>query len=185
MHPVVAQAKTTEIVFNQSQETGGWRVPLADGTSLEGTVAPHRGGLCFLGEDDRILAVGACGKVEHVIEPNPLTLLETTGDLLAFSLDGGDLRRSKQLILLPLQPGTISWQTQAQWGNAAAHVGEVVDGRWQGYETLPLKAVNGRLSFEVDQDRNKTIIIVCERADLNGAAGRLARTMTHPQQRPW
>lgn len=185
MRPLVAQAKRTTVVFNQADEPAGWRVELEDGAALEGKVAPRRGGLCFLGEGDRVLAAGLAGSMERVTAEASEVLLETGGDTLLFTLDGGDLRRSKQLVILPLQPGAVSLRSQADWRDAAAHVGEVVAGRWQTYETLALKPAEGRLNFDVDEDRSRTLIIVCERADLEAVSRRLVRTFTHPHERPW
>lgn len=58
------------------------------------------------------------------------------------------------------------WPAGAASANTAAVVGEVRDGKWRAYETLPVKAGG----FTVSPDAAGCILLVGERARLGAAA---------------
>ncbi len=184
MRPSVRGLRQAVIVFDQSDRPSAWQVQTDARHMLEGEVTPGRGGLAFLSDDGKLLAAGVCGSLDRLGPDGPETLLQSRGQLLAFSLDGRTLFRSKRLALLPVQEGSIRLKSSAAWRQPTAFVGEVLDGRWVTYEKLALKNAGGTLSLEVDPDRNRTIIIVCEPADLQACSERLVASMVHPERRP-
>jgi hypothetical protein len=128
------------------------------------TLAPHRSGLAVWGEKGELLAFED-GRGAHFI---------------SYSLDGQDVRDSKQLCVLPLTEGTVRFDTRAEWTKPVAVVGEVKDGRWVEYERLEAPVRGGSVRLETDQDRCFSIIVLTEESQLKDCTARLARSLTEP-----
>ena len=78
------------------------------------------------------------------------------------SLDGKPLTASRALVFMPLEPGRFLLPTETRWDDAVAQVGEVVDGRWKTYETLPALE-NSRIAVDVTPVRNLNLVVICEK----------------------
>ncbi|MBI4584975.1 MAG: hypothetical protein HY717_13260 [Planctomycetes bacterium] len=83
-------------------------------------------------------------------------------DGIILSLDGGDLRRSRALLLLPLQAGAVRLAQERAWSGAAAETGELENGRWRAFERSAATWQGAELRIEVSGDQALSLILVCE-----------------------
>jgi hypothetical protein len=107
---------------------------------------------------------------------------ETRGILL--TLDGQDVRRSRALLLLPLQPGQVQWLSGRAWAERVIETGEVRDGRWQALETQPAKGNENPTRVRVSADQAMRLLLVCEQSALPRWRKAVERALTHPASLP-
>ncbi len=150
------------VLFNADESRPRREVTLA-GTPepLTFVLGKHRPGLAWFDGQGRLRALEATGGVRAGGRP----LLECAGQTLLFSTDGADLRRSRALAALPLAAGRL--RLPAAWKVPAAAVGEVREGRWRAYETLPLRMAGGLAEFPVSPDAAGSVVLLGERAALS------------------
>jgi hypothetical protein len=93
------------------------------------------------------------------------------------SLDGRDVRRSDALLVAPWEPGVVALPGG---GDRVAIVGDFREGRWVGFEQLPLDARTPRLT--IDADRATCMILVCRAGDAPRWQQQLTAAMLHPER---
>ncbi len=91
------------------------------------------------------------------------------------AVDGSDLRQSKALSVMALEPGQVRLATQRPWKALRAEVGEVAGGQWRTWEQLPVQVKGEEVSFPVDEDRARAILVLAEANELPTATRRLAQ----------
>jgi hypothetical protein len=127
VHRVMGQDGSIAWVANSWGETR--TVTFDAGPEVGLTIAAEHGGMVQFGPD---------GDIETVIAGGPLTIdgrtvCEGPGYLLR-SLGGEDIRSAKQVILLPLEPGTVRL---ARTRETAARLATFVDGEWGNRRRAP------------------------------------------------
>lgn len=101
--------------------------------------------------------------------------------LIAMAEDRASITESKRLLLMPMGTGTIRIPHARRWTHASIIAGAVSNGRWTTYENIEPQLSDDWLQIEVDEDRNLSLILVCESGDETSLGELIAeRTM-----RPW
>jgi hypothetical protein len=100
---------------------------------------------------------------------------------MAISADRRPLGDSRRLLLLPMGTGRVELPNAARWSEATGFVGAVERGRWKTYEAVRLERRGGALHFDVDADRNLSMVLLGESGEERALAA-LAETWV---LRPW
>jgi hypothetical protein len=159
--PLMGKADHAQLYVNPTDsEVDAWTEHAGPGLTL----APRRTGLAVWGEKDELLAFEN-GAGAHV---------------MTYSLDGQDVRDSRQLCLLPLTEGTVRLDTRTGWTKPVAVVGEIRAGEWVEYERIKAPVKGQSIRLEIDQDRCFSIILVAEESRLQECTRRLERSLTEP-----
>ncbi len=140
------------------------------------TVARHRPALLWFDGAGAIRAIetqGACALGDQRIG-----LDETHG--IVFTLDGRDVRRSRALLILPLQPGRVEWRSTAAWAEPMTLTGDILDGRWQTLETSTARKNGEFIRVEVSPDQALSLLLVCEKSAAARWPKIIERAMTDP-----
>jgi hypothetical protein len=90
------------------------------------------------------------------------TVMEDETGGIVLSLDQQDIRRSRALLLMPLRPGSIRISTGRKWYQATVTTGDLRDGKWHTYETLPAGTSEGSLVVNVSPDQAFSLLLVTE-----------------------
>jgi len=85
------------------------------------------------------------------------TVCRGDGQKLMVSLDGGDLRRARALLVAPLETGSL--ELPARDGSFVAVVGDFRQGQWVVAESIPWQS--GAWRLEIDADRATMLTLVC------------------------
>ncbi len=144
------------------------------------TVARRRPALLWFDGAGALRSVetqGAC-----VVGSERITLDETRGILL--TLDGQDVRRSRALVFMPIQPGQIQWRSTATWTAPVVETGEFRNGRWRILETQATRKSEDRMQIGVTADQAFNLLLVCEKSAVACWRQALERAMTHPASLP-
>jgi hypothetical protein len=128
-------------------------------------------GFVHVGPDGSIQALEAQGQVMI----GKQVVLETEAHVLLRALDGVDFRQSGALAVMPLEPGRVRLATRRTWKTLLGEAGEVAGGAWHAWEQFPLAAEAGGVTFEVDEDRARAILVLAEAAALPEVTARVAR----------
>jgi len=90
------------------------------------TLGRYKSGLVAIAKDGKIFALEASGKIKAGND----IIADFTGQGMAFSLDGEDIRSSSAVVFMPVQAGKFSLKCKE---GLAAEIGEVRFGKWQVY----------------------------------------------------
>lgn len=152
----------------------------ADNHRLTLTVARRRPALAWWDGAGNLRAIESQGQCtvdgEWVVQDG------TSGAVL--TLDGRDIRRSRAMVWMPLQPGSIRWQSDIRWNMPVVETGEIREGTWQTGETQAVDRSPGELGFAVSADQAFSWLLVCDREVLSRWRKALERAMTAPQSLP-
>lgn len=135
------------------------------------TLRSHAPGFVHLGPDGAARAIEAQGEGKI----GEQKVLETESHVMLRALDGNDLRQSRALAVMALEPGQVRLATQRPWKALRAEVGDVAKGRWQAGEQFPLQVEREKVSFQVDEDRARAIVVLAEATELPAVTNRLAQ----------
>jgi len=144
------------------------------------TVARHRPALLWFNEAGALRAVetqGACAV------GNDQILVDGTRGIV-LTLDGKDVTRSHALLLLPLQPGQVSWRSSSGWGETIVETGDVRAGAWLTLSTQAAHRDRGLMRVQVSEDQALSMLLVCERSALKHWRSNLERMVTNPASLP-
>ena len=144
------------------------------------TVARRRPALLWFDGRNALRAVEAKGDCR--VSGDLVVANSTRGIVMA--LDGQDVRRSRALLLLPLQPGTVRWPSNGLWRDGVVVTGEIQDGAWRTCETAPLPATAGGMAVEVNPDQAVSLLLVCESSQTRRWTQTIARAMADPAALP-
>lgn len=144
------------------------------------TVARRRPALLWLDGAGSVRAVesqGACS-----IGQKRLLTDETAGAVL--TLDGLDVRRSRALLWMPLQPGRIQWSTAPGWRDPFVETGDLENGRWMTLVQEPVRPSDTALALSVSDDQAFSLLLVCEKADRARWRTAVERALYDPASLP-
>jgi hypothetical protein len=168
------------VLFNTDETQPERTVSLSDcHPAVALTIARRRPALVWFDRSGCLRAVevqGACR-----LGTDLLLTDETNG--AALSLDGQDLRKSRAVLLMPLEPGKVQLATSARWRRPVAEVGEVHNGAWRGFEFLPAVRDDG-LTVELGRDQVLSLVLLCEQSDLPRWRRAVQQAMTDPGSLP-
>ncbi len=141
------------------------------------TVSRHRPALLWFDGAGALRAVetqGAC-----VLGNEQILFDETRGIVL--TLDGKDVRQSRALLLMPLQPGRMQWRSANAWGETVIETGEIRGGAWLSLNTQATRMNRGLMQIQVSDDQALSLLLVCEKAALGRWRNSVERAMTSPE----
>lgn len=144
------------------------------------TVARHRPALLWFDGTGSLRAIesqGAC-----LVGAEQVSADETRGILL--TLDGQDLRRSRALLLMPLQPGRMQWRSTVAWTEPTVELGEIRAGAWLPLAAHPARQSENQMQLTITHDQALSCLLVCEKSALPRWRQTLARAMTDPAALP-
>jgi hypothetical protein len=169
------------VLFNTDESPAARTVTLAEPrTPVTLTLARHRPGLVWIDPAGAVRAVetqGACS-----IDGDPLLTDGTAGAVL--TLDGQDVRRSRALLLMPLQPGQVRWPTTSDWRQPLVETGDFDDGRWRALEQDQVAPSRGLWQVEVSADQALSLLLVGEKPELAHWHNALGRAICDPASLP-
>jgi len=169
------------VLFNTDESEPARTVTLTDcQPPLTLTVARRRPALLWCDGAGAIRAVeahGACQAGTDLIVSD-----RTRGIVLA--LDGEDLRRSRAVLLMPLETGTVRLRQPESFREGIVVTGDLCDGRWATHETVPLATAPEGFLVQVNPDQAVSLLLVCEAGQLHRWTDTVARAMTDPGSLP-
>jgi hypothetical protein len=172
----LADGGRVHVVFNTDESQPARPVTLTDcRPPLTLTVARRRPGLVWFDRAGALRAVETQGPC--VAGNEPFVTDDTQGMLL--TLDGQDVRASRALLLMPLQPGQVRWASAARWSQSILDVGEIQNGAWRSFETRRLDP-SAHPSIPVSADQAFSLLLVCEQTQMARWRQSIERAMTAP-----
>lgn len=169
------------ILFNTDQSQPSRTVTLTDLTKpVTLTVAARRPALVWLDGTGSVRAVETQGECR--VGGQPFVTDETRGVLL--TLDGRKVSDSRALLLMPLQAGQVRWSSPGAWAEPTIETGELVNGAWRSFETLPLAKTSNELRVQAGNDQALSLLLVCERTELPRWRQALERALVDPASLP-
>jgi hypothetical protein len=169
------------VLFNTDESQPARTVTLTDcRPSVTLTVARRRPALLWFDGRNALRAVEAQGDCRA---GSDLILADGTRGIV-MALDGQDVRRSRALLLLPLQTGTLRLAQHHPWRGGVVATGEIRDGTWRTYETAPLATTVNGLAVEVSPDQAVSLMLICESHQRKRWTQTVARAMTDPASLP-
>jgi hypothetical protein len=162
------------VLFNTDESQPARHVTLTDYASpMTLTVARKRPALVWFDGRGALRAVETQGGCR--VGNDSLLTDETRGIVL--SLDGQDLRRSRALLLMPLQPGTIRLSQEQPWHAGVVATGEIRDGEWWSYESAPVTSARSEWAVQVSADQVFSLLLVCESPEVTRWTQAVERAM--------
>jgi hypothetical protein len=144
------------------------------------TVARKRPALLWWDGKGSLRAVEAQGDCrigdKHVLSDS------TRGIVLA--LDRLDLRRSRAVLLMPLDPGTMQVSQTPLKQRGVVTTGEIHDGKWRSYESSQVLPNDNAWKVNVSADQALSLLLVCEPPALRRWTTTIERLMTDPAALP-
>ena len=169
------------ILFNTDESQPTRTVTLTDcKPAVTLTVARKRPALLWFDGKGALRAVEAQG--ESRAGSNLVLTDETRG--FALTLDGQDIRRSRALLLMPLQTGTIRVSQTRLWQGGVVATGEIRDGEWRSCESAPLTSAQNEWTVNVSDDQVFSLLLVCGSAEMNRYIQAVERAMDDPASLP-
>jgi hypothetical protein len=112
-----------------------------------------------------------------------LVLTDSTRGVV-LTLDGRDVRRSRALLVLPLQAGVVRLRQERTWPDAVVVTGDLRDGNWQTHETATPGRTGEALSVEVSPDQAVSLLLLCEARETSRWTQVVARALSDPASLP-
>lgn len=134
-----------------------------DGLSL--TLAPHRPGLAWVDGKGHPLAVEAGGAVSQ----RDGVRIAAAGQFMIIALDHQDLAAAKQLLFIPIDPGTYVFRKFAECRQPVVMLGEIEHGQWRELHRYGQNREDGRITLHVAPHEALSIYILGEEARLTTA----------------
>lgn len=144
------------------------------------TVAQHRPALLWFDGKGALRAVEAQGSCSV---GNERVSSDATGGAL-LTLDARDLRQSRAVLLMPLRSGKVSWTSTADARDMVVETGDISDGKWRPLASQPISRTQDSFAFEVTPDQSLSLLLVCEKEDLNHWRAAIGNAMTNPASLP-
>jgi hypothetical protein len=144
------------------------------------TVAQHRPALLWFDGKGALRAVEAQGSCSV---GNERVSSDATGGAL-LTLDARDLRQSRAVLLMPLRSGKVSWTSTADARDMVVETGDISDGKWRPLASQPISRTQDSFAIEVTPDRSLSLLLVCEKEDLNHWRAAIGNAMTNPASLP-
>jgi len=167
-------------VLFDADETQGRREVALPSWSTGASEAPLRfelsrrwPGFAWCDGEGRLRAIEAAGYVRL----GDRVLMECSGQTLAFSADGADLRQCGAIVAVPLAPGPLR-VCGASWRRPAAVLGEVREGQWRRLADLPVTRVGDMVEVGVPAEAAGSILLIGERNASPAAARAVEAWMT-------
>lgn len=169
------------VLFNTDDTQPARTVTLTDcQPPITLTVAGQRPALLWFDGKGALRAVetqGECRAGKDVILSD-----NTRGIVL--TLDGEDIRRSRAVVLMPLQPGSVRINQTAAWRGGVVATGEVRDGEWRSYEFAPPAATPDGCTVNVTAEQVFSLLLACESAEVARWTQAIERAMNDPASLP-
>lgn len=131
-------------------------------TTQSGTLSMALGG-----RKPGVAAIDAKGNVraleaQGAVTLNGKPLVDAQGHFLLMTLDGLDVRKSRQVMVLPIGPGKIT--IHSTWKQPVVELGQEEDGRWRSLARIePVTSAAG-VSFAWDDVQASGVFLLTERA---------------------
>ena len=141
------------------------------------TVARHRPALLWFDGAGALRAIetqGAC-----IVGNEQILFDETRGVVL--TLDGKDVRQSRALLLMPLQPGRMQWRSASTWRESVIETGEIHAGAWLPLNTQTTRKSGDLMQVQVSDDQALSLLLVCEKAAIERWRRTVGRMITDPE----
>ena len=169
------------VLFNTDETRSARTVTLRDCCPpVTLAIARKRPALLWFDGKGALRAVESQG--QYRVGSDHLLTDETRGIVL--TLDGQDVRRSRALLLMPLQPGTVRVNQTQPWRSGVVTTGEIRDGEWWSYESTPLNFSSNEWTVKVSSDQAFSLLLVCESTEVNRWTQAIERTITDPVSLP-
>jgi len=134
-----------------------------DGLSL--TLAPHRPGLAWFDGKGHLLAVEAGGAVSQ----RDGVQVAAAGQFMMIALDHRDLAASKQLLFIPIDPGTYVFHKFVECRQPVVALGEIERGQWRELHRYGQNRKDGHITINVAPHEALSLYILGEEARLTTA----------------
>lgn len=169
------------VLFNTDPSRPARTVTLTDSQPpVTLTVARNRPALLWFDGQGALRAVESQGECRA--GGNLILSDETRGIVL--TLDGQDIRRSRAVLLMPLQRGKILVNQPVRWQNGVITTGEIRDGEWWSYESAPLNSAENGWIVNVSEDQVFSLLLVCESPEVGRWTQAVERAMSDPASLP-
>lgn len=165
------------VLFNTKRDGPALEVTLTDlDPPVSLSVAAQRPALLWLDGRRALRALESQGLSR--VGDQPLLRDDTHG--IVVTLDRRDLRQSRALVLMPLQPGRVGLPLRASRPSLALETGDLHDGAWRTLATAPLASdLAPRREIDVSPDQALSLLLVAPSTELprwRSAVSRLARS---------
>jgi hypothetical protein len=169
------------VLFNTDDTQRARTVTLADcQPAATMSLAPRRPGLLWFDGRGALRAVEAQGACSL----GGQTLLQDETGGIVLSLDRQDIRHSRALLLMPLRPGSVRLSTNRKWQKATVLTGDIRDGKWRNYETVPAESSAAGLLVKVSPDQAFSLLLVAEPRSASKWCKAIERAMNDPGSLP-
>jgi len=133
-----------------------------------------------VGGEKGLLAAEADGRVSALGQP----VCEASSHFFVIALDGREVRRSRALLAVLLEPGWLRVWSQGHWRVPVAELGELEQERWQPLDRRACRVPDG-LRVAVRPEEAGDLFLLCEGAELPHWRARVEDLVLRPERLPW
>ncbi|MFD0715681.1 beta-galactosidase [Paenibacillus sp. GCM10027626] len=113
-----------------------------------------------------------------VVKDNNVTIADNAPYAFVFAKDAAKLTDSKQVTILPQQPGHFKLKNDASWTNMRVVSGQVEDGAWIENDEMQASAAGGFIEFDVGSEQANKIILIVEQSQYNALKTAIVADLT-------